>query len=288
MKNDRYSAKKSDSRRGAALNHRRMNGAALLAMILFAAFLMTALPGCSTKGTATDNEQEKTDETSEESSKEPTATAMPKPTESATAEPTEEPSSVPTATPLPDGWFIDPRGIIPTSVEIVVPELAVMNNPHPLVLQQNVSWCITRIDGKAVLQRWTRSGSMKQWEVPEEFINMYSIQASAAENSDDVSLFGYRYAHNYDDCLYYTEMQGGYLFIDSNSQCDVIDGILFATNDGRAIWYLWEENKYKVHDFGDALVSVDSDAFIIVNRNGSEEWYQLNTTTWEERDFETK
>ena len=200
--------------------------------------------------------------------------ATPEITENPTDVPTEEPTEVPTdtpeptATPIPDDWYIDPYGVIPPEVEIIVPDSNTAEN--------NKKWCITRVDGQATLQLWKRDeGLVMQWVVPEEMTNALSIYAEYSSRG----LYSYAYETQYNMCdyMFYYEYKGLYLYVDVKWMCGVESGIIFITKDSKAIWYCWGENYYKMHDFEGADVYLDSDVIIIVNNT---DYYNLDDLNW--------
>lgn len=222
-----------------------------------------------------------------EASAAPEATAVPteapteEPTEAPTEVPTEEPTPDPMATPVPDDWYIDPTGIIPPTVEILVYD---RNDTD-----QNKRWCVTKVDGKATLQLWTKSGLSKEWEVPEGILKAESLEGGySLTDSETIGIYAYL-SRKEDGAerqypIYYLENgEGQYMYIESTSYMMVADGILFGTTDGKAVWYHWGDNYYKMHDFGNAYVYIDS--CICVN---SEEFYDLEDLKWNKVEFNQK
>ena len=220
-----------------------------------------------------------------EASAAPEATAVP--TEAPTEEPTEAPTEVPTEEPtpepteIPEGWYVDPMGVIPTDVEILVYD---RNDTD-----QNKRWCVTKVDGKATLQLWTKSGLSKEWEVPEGILKAESLEGGySLTDSETIGIYAYL-SRKEDGSegqypIYYLENgEGQYMYIESTSYMIVADGILFGTTDGKAVWYHWGDNYYKMHDFGNAYVYIDS--CICVN---SEEFYDLEDLNWDKVEFNQK
>lgn len=84
------------------------------------------------------------------------------------AQPTETPEAVVTPAPteefsmVPEDWYIDPKGNIPSSVRIIV-----IDNTRG----HSGSWCITTDDNNnAVLQNWERNRLIEQHYIPNEIL----------------------------------------------------------------------------------------------------------------------
>ena len=208
-----------------------------------------------------------------------------KPTEVPTEAPTEVPTEAPTPEPteVPEGWYVDPYGVIPGDVEILVYDL---ND-----IDQNNRWCITKVDGKATLQLWTKDGLSRALEVPEGMLKANALEGGYMRTyPDTISFYAYfpdeEWGEKWESPIYYLENgEGQYMYIESTSYCIVSGGILFGTTDGRVIWYSWGNNYYKVHDFNGADVTVDSDGIVGVN---SSEYFHFDKLTYEKRDFSHK
>lgn len=244
---------------------------AVIAITLIVIFVI--LPTCSNDPKP--NVPTETPEVTEAPTVEPTEAPTEEPTEVPTEEPTPEP------TEIPEGWYVDPMGVIPTDVEILVYD---RNDTD-----QNNRWCITKVDGKAILQLWTKSGLSKEWEVPEGILKAESLEGGySLTDSETIGIYAYL-SRREDGAerqypIYYLENgEGQYMYIESTSYMMVADGILFGTTDGKAVWYHWGDNYYKMHDFGNAHVYIDS--CICVN---SEEFYDLDDLNWKKVEFNQK
>lgn len=183
----------------------------------------------------------------------PLPTAVP--TEVPTEEPT--PTAEPTATPVPEGWIIDPNGIIPNWVEIIVPS-------------EDEGYCITKVDGKPVLQYWKESKLIPnaQWEVPEGMMetNLIICQQKLSQNNDIyvIGLLTEDYFGPFQ--LFYQDAEGRILYFECNTVKWWSSDILIATTDGKAIVYYWGDDFYKMHDFGEGAYVEISDGMFVVNR----------------------
>ena len=194
----------------------------LIAIIFMTAMLV--IVGC-TEGNIVINTKEPTVEPTDE----PTPTPTPEPT--ATPTPTPEP----TATPIPEDWYIDDTGNIPTDVHMLYPPFG------PTVRSQ---YCvIENEEGDFILQQWVEYKLVKEWNIPKEmfevgaFTNLYG----GLSNKDGVEVL--------DICLYYgqdTEDKGivdtEVLYLQKeNKEITIIynssslvpcEGTLYACSDG--------------------------------------------------------
>ena len=198
-----------------------------LTLTLIAIIFMTAMlviVGC-TEGNIVINTKEPTVEPTDE----PTPTPTPEPT--ATPTPTPEP----TATPIPEDWYIDDTGNIPTDVHMLYPPFGTT------VLEQ---YCIvSNENGDFILQEWVKYELTGEWNIPKEmfevgaFTNLYG----GLSNKDGVEVL--------DICLYYgqdTEDKGivdtEVLYLQKeNKEITIIynssslvpcEGTLYACSDG--------------------------------------------------------
>ena len=168
----------------------------------------------------------------------PTPTTMP--TEVATEVPTEAPTPEPTATPIPEDWYIDPLGIIPAEVEILVPDQDTTDNTE--------RWCATMVEGKAVVQLWTPNGLSKEWVVPDEILQAKSLYGFY---DGDLVIYAYLTDDQLYNFLYYLENnEGKFMFFHAKSYFGASEECLIATMDGKAIWYHWGDDFYLMYDFG--------------------------------------
>lgn len=177
-------------------------------------------------------------------------------TEAPTEKPAEAPTEAPTTTEVPENWYIDPNGIIPPEVEIVLPA----NKPGV---------CIAREEGKTVLQKWTKQGLMEQYEVPEKLAEGYNMNAFLyTQVNGEVDIWVDLTEEPFGPFMYYyRDIDGHHFLFECNSLYDSGEYILLATTDGKAIWYTWGDDFYKMHDFGqDAYVEVDTPTCFFVNK----------------------
>lgn len=242
----------------------------ILALFLVAATLFT-VTACSQGSNVKDDKDQTALETEI-----PSAEPMGEITQEPTVESTETPTEEPTETPLPEGWYIDPTGIIPPTVEILVPN-------HSTVDKQR-QWCITRIEGKTTLQFWTPEGLVGQWKVPEDMLRAHwmdcafeafgqeSVFVSAYLAEDIEEIYNGRYL------VYYETSDGKYMYFEVTSDWTTSDQWIFATPDGKAVTYAWGNDYYEVQDFGEGA-SVIADSNVVFCVDGS---YLM----WEEMQFE--
>ena len=201
----------------------------LIASLLIAAVLVMA--GCTAEGNSVQNSKEP--QLTLEPTAEPTAEPTPTPTPEPTATPT--PTPEPTATPIPEDWYIDDTGNIPTDVHMLYPPFG------PTVRSQ---YCvIENEEGGFILQQWVEYKLVKEWNIPKEmfevgaFTNLYG----GLSNKDGVEVL--------DICLYYgqdTEDKGivdtEVLYLQKeNKEITIIynssslvpcEGTLYACSDG--------------------------------------------------------
>ena len=196
----------------------------------------------------------------------PTEVATEVPTEASTEVPTEvpteEPTPEPTATPVPDDWYIDPSGVIPNTVEILVKD----SNSS---ISSSRAWCITRNEeGKTVLQMWMRSGLQKEWEVPEDMLrgdSLISYENSFQQGDVDVMCF---LTNDFMGPFlsFYQDAEGRTLYFEcTSSYANVENGLIMGTTDGKAIWYQWGDDFYRMHDFGNGSTVDASGGFFLIN-----------------------
>lgn len=190
----------------------------------------------------------------------PTAEPTPVPTEVPTEAPT--PTPEPTATPVP--WPTDPSGIIPKEVEIIS-FVGVMPGR-----------CISRVDGKLMFQIWNKEGLKQECEVPEEFAEVYYIEEDVEDGN--IQLYGNLTSDRLGNFLYfYQDTKGRTLYFECTSNFTDSEKLLLATTDGKAIWYQWGDDYYKMHDFGpDAHVEVYATTEFYVN----DEWANKDVIKW--------
>ena len=204
------------------------------------------------------------------------------PTAVQTDVPTDIPTDEPTATPIPTNWYIDPSGIIPPTVEILVPD------DNTLTDDVKTKWCIAKVNGQIMVQKWVRDkGLEKQWQVPEELCEAKSIIAS--DYSGYLTVFALFNRHRTESCWVYSETPDGskYLLVKSKENDDVEKGILIITYDNQAIWYEWGNDFYKYHEFDahDDICIAHGAAMIIVN---DEDAYFLHELEWVKKNLEPK
>ena len=131
-----------------------------LTLTLIAIIFMTAMlviVGC-TEGNIVINTKEPTVE--------PTIKPTDEPTPTPTSEPTATPTSTPepTATPIPEDWYIDDTGNIPTDVHMLYPPFGTT------VLEQ---YCIvSNENGEFILQEWVKYELTGEWNIPKEMFEV--------------------------------------------------------------------------------------------------------------------
>ena len=179
-----------------------------LTLTLIAIILMTAMlviVGC-TEGNIVIN------------TKEPTV----EPTDEPTDEPTHTPTPEPTATPIPEDWYIDDTGNIPTDVHMLYPPFG------PTVRSQ---YCvIENEEGGFILQQWVEYKLVKEWNIPKEmfevgaFTNLYG----GLSNIDSVEVLDIR--------LYYGQ--------DTEDKGIVDTEVLYLQKDGKEITIIYNSSSY--------------------------------------------
>ena len=195
-----------------------------LTLTLIAIIFMTAMlviVGC-TEGNIVINTKEPTDEPTDE----PTHTPTPEPT--ATPTPTPEP----TATPIPEDWYIDDTGNIPTDVHMLYPPFGTT------VLEQ---YCIvSNENGEFILQEWVKYELTGEWNIPKEMfeVGAFTNFEGGLFETDVVALILYYGQDTVDKGIVDTEVT--YLQKDDkeitivyNSSSRVpCEGTLYACSDG--------------------------------------------------------
>ena len=194
----------------------------LIAIIFMTAMLV--IVGC-TEGNIVINTKEPTVEPTDE----PTPTPTPEPT--ATPTPTPEP----TATPIPEDWYIDDTGNIPTDVHMLYPPFGTT------VLEQDC--IVSNENGDFILQQWVEYKLVKEWNIPKEmfevgaFTNLYG----GLSNKDSVEVLDIRlyYGQNTKDKgivdteVLYLQKDDKEITIIYNSSSQVpCAGTLYACSDG--------------------------------------------------------
>lgn len=185
---------------------------------------MLVIVGC-TEGNIVINTKEPTVEPTDE----PTPTPTPEPT--ATPTPTPEP----TATPIPEDWYIDDTGNIPTDVHMLYPPFGTT------VLEQ---YCIvSNENGDFILQQWVKYELTGEWNLPKEmfevgaFTNLYG----GLSNKDGVEVLDIRlyYGQNTKDngivdteVLYLQKENKEITIIYNSSSLVPCEGTLYACSDG--------------------------------------------------------
>ena len=201
----------------------------LIASLLIAAVLVMA--GCTAEGNSVQNSKEP--QLTLEPTAEPTAEPTPTPTPEPTATPT--PTPAPTATPIPEDWYIDDTGNIPTDVHMIYPSFGTT------VLEQ---YCIvSNENGEFILQEWVKYELTGEWNIPKEMfeVGAFTNLRGGLSNTDDVDvvdLILYYGQHTEDNGIVDTEIR--YLQKDDkeitiiyNSSSRVpCEGILYACSDG--------------------------------------------------------
>ena len=145
----------------------------LIAIIFMTAMLV--IVGC-TEGNIVINTKEPTVEPTIKPTDEPTPTPTPEPT--ATPTPTPEP----TATPIPEDWYIDDTGNIPTDVHMLYPPFGTT------VLEQ---YCIvSNENGDFILQQWVDYKLVKEWNIPKEMfeVGAFTNLCGGLSNTDSVEV----------------------------------------------------------------------------------------------------
>ena len=188
----------------------------LIASLLIAAVLVMA--GCTTEGNSVQNSKEP--QLTLEPTAEPTAEPTPTPTPEPTATPT--PTPEPTATPIPEDWYIDDTGNIPTDVHMLYPPFG------PTVRSQ---YCvIENEEGGFILQQWVEYKLVKEWNIPKEmfevgaFTNLYG----GLSNIDSVEVLDIR--------LYYGQ--------DTEDKGIVDTEVLYLQKDGKEITIIYNSSSY--------------------------------------------
>lgn len=219
----------------------------ILAFFLVAAILF-AVTACS-QGSDVKGDKDQTAIGTEIPSAEPTIEATEEPPETTTEEPTE--------TPLPEDWYIDPNGIIPSWVEILVPD----DSENP--------WCLTRVDGKATLQQWDKSGLLNQWQVPEDTLNGKWISASygvLTQGFLHLTVYLTDELWNGTSLLYYETIDEKYMCFEISSSTGTNDLCILGTTDGKIVIYRYGEASYEMYDPGEGSeVFVFPDGNCIIN-----------------------
>ena len=198
-----------------------------LTLTLIAIIFMTAMlviVGC-TEGNIVINTKEPTVEPTDE----PTPTPTPEPT--ATPTPTPEP----TATPIPEDWYIDDTGNIPTDVHMLYPPFGTT------VLEQ---YCIvSNENGEFILQEWVKYELTGEWNIPKEmfevgaFTNLMggSYQIDGGEVVDLILYYGQDTADKgiVDTEVSYLQKDDKEItFIYNSSSRVPCEGTLYACSDG--------------------------------------------------------
>ena len=230
----------------------------IIAFILCCLFI---IPAAACQKTAGEKEKGAAANT-EAAEVKPTEAAKEEPTEAPTEAPTQAPTAEPTDTPTPEGWIVDPYGIIPNTVEILVPYF---QTDFPL----SFVWCIARVDGKTMLQEWNGvKGVVYEIEVPEimakgkyigyqpwldEYLEgdiaakSYLTELGVGVGPWDLEPFVFFY---YDGNVHSICFECTSACSDSRDG-SVIDGIMLATLDGKLIRYFYGDDFYLMHDFGE-------------------------------------
>ena len=202
-----------------------------LTLTLIAIIFMTAMlviVGC-TEGNIVINTKEPTVEPTIKPTDEPTPTPTPEPT--ATPTPTPDP----TATPIPEDWYIDDTGNIPTDVHMIYPSVGTT------VLEQ---YCIvSNENGDFILQEWVKYELTGEWNIPKEmfevgaFTNLMggSYQIDGGEVVDIILYYGQDTADKgiVDTEVSYLQKDDKEItFIYNSSSRVPCEGTLYAYSDG--------------------------------------------------------
>ena len=201
----------------------------------------------------------------------PLPTAAPTATPDPTPTPVPTPTPEPTPTPFPEGWIVDPRGIIPPEVEILVPESTDVLNPWVFCIARNEA-------GEIVLQKW-QGGLQAEWSFPELELFLGKKIIMAYYYKGEIGIDGFETETYYmeEEYLMYYEMGGYYFCLEVNSRVWNGNTLMLATTDGKAIMWEVGEPTYQMHDFGEEdRLEVTSNCNFMVN--GSAVW----EIDWEE------
>ena len=201
-----------------------------LTLTLIAIIFMTAMlviVGC-TEGNIVINTKEPTVEPTIKPTDEPTPTPTPEPT--ATPTPTPEP----TATPIPEDWYIDDTGNIPTDVHMLYPPFGTSLEQHCIVSNEN---------GDFILQQWVKYKLVKEWNIPKEMFEVGAFTnlrggTPTIDGADALDLILYYGQDTYDKGIVDTEVR--YLqkddkeitFIYNSSSWVPFEGYLYSCSDG--------------------------------------------------------
>lgn len=199
-----------------------------LTLTLIAIIFMTAMlviVGC-TEGNIVINTKEPTVEPTIKPTDEPTPTPTPEPT--ATPTPTPEP----TATPIPEDWYIDDTGNIPTDVHMLYPPFGTT------VLEQ---YCIvSNENGDFILQEWVKYELTGEWNIPKEMfeVGAFTNLWGGLSSTDVLSIVLYYGQDTEDNGIVDTEVR--YLqkddkeitIIYNSSSWVPCAGYLYACSDG--------------------------------------------------------
>lgn len=202
-----------------------------LTLTLIAIIFMTAMlviVGC-TEGNIVINTKEPTVEPTIKPTDEPTPTPTPEPT--ATPTPTPEP----TATPIPEDWYIDDTGNIPTDVHMLYPPFGTTVRSQYCVIENE--------EGDFILQQWVEYKLVKEWNIPKEmfevgaFTNLYG----GVSNTDSVEVLDIRLYYGQDtkdngivdtEVLYLQKEDKEITIIYNSSSLVPCAGSLYACSDG--------------------------------------------------------
>ena len=195
----------------------------LIAIIFMTAMLV--IVGC-TEGNIVINTKEPTVEPTIKPTDEPTPTPTPEPT--ATPTPTPEP----TATPIPEDWYIDDTGNIPTDVHMLYPPFGTT------VLEQ---YCIvSNENGDFILQEWVKYELTGEWNIPKEMfeVGAFTNLWGGLSSTDVLSIVLYYGQDTEDNGIVDTEVR--YLqkddkeitIIYNSSSWVPCEGYLYACSDG--------------------------------------------------------
>ena len=199
-----------------------------LTLTLIAIIFMTAMlviVGC-TEGNIVINTKEPTVE--------PTIKPTDEPTPTPTSEPTATPTSTPepTATPIPEDWYIDDTGNIPTDVHMLYPPFG------PTVRSQ---YCVIENEnGEFILQEWVKYELTGEWNIPKEMfeVGAFTNLWGGLSSTDVLSIVLYYGQDTEDNGIVDTEVR--YLqkddkeitIIYNSSSWVPCAGYLYACSDG--------------------------------------------------------
>lgn len=172
----------------------------------------------------------------------------------ASAEPTATQEETPTNSPMPEGWYIDPKGYIPSEVEVLVNDGG---------NSRNFSWCITRRDEDLLLQGWSRDGLEYEFIVPEEMLLGHRIRVDMMAKGEIIATSLLEDGNPFRCIFYYNDCQENEFCFNVTSY--LLNGaeLYLATVDGYAIKYEWGKDYYWSYYYGGYVQIINEVVFVV-------------------------